>query len=69
MASAALVGAVESGALAERVEGWVQYCEYFHLLDADMQVRRPLAPGAGPPPDPRRAAAADPWLWRFAENH
>lgn len=24
-------------ALAARVEGWVQYCEYFHLLDADMQ--------------------------------
>jgi len=26
-----------SEALAARVEGWVQYCEYFHLLDADMQ--------------------------------
>ena len=25
--------------LAARVEGWVQYCEYFHLLDADMQAR------------------------------
>jgi hypothetical protein len=32
-----------SEALAARVEGWVQYCEYFHLLDADMQVRRRLA--------------------------
>ena len=33
-----------SGALAERVEGWVQYCEYFHLLDAEMQVRDYQAP-------------------------
>jgi len=25
-------------ARAERVEGWQKYYEYFHLLDADMQV-------------------------------
>ncbi len=39
-------------ALAARVEGWVQYCEYFHLLDADMQVQAgPQTRGA-----PRRPA-------------
>ena len=26
------------------MEGWVKYCEYFHLLDADMQVRRARSP-------------------------
>lgn len=42
-----------SEALAARVEGWVQYCEYFHLLDADMQVRRRFS---GTAPARRRAA-------------
>ncbi len=23
---------------SQRMEGWVRYCEYFHMLDADMQV-------------------------------
>ena len=41
--------------LAARVEGWVQYCEYFHLLDADMQAREFPSPLPASPVSRRRS--------------